>query len=169
MANRATAGKNRPIKMWCWGMRQEKMDIKINVFTGLAAEPCILENKEYIQVWDVSLGTLYLMEWQQRTLLHGLFWAQWQENVEIQAIQQKVKVFCFFFYCEGSQTQEWGCPEKLWTLCSWRYSKHKQGWHWTACSGWFCCQKEGLDPPISRGACYPLFIIIYLTSSFPWW
>lgn len=43
MANRATAGENRPIKMWCWGMREEKMDITICVFTSLAAEPRILE------------------------------------------------------------------------------------------------------------------------------
>lgn len=98
MANRATTGKNRPIKMWCWGMRQEKIDIKINVFTGLAAEPCILEK---IRIYS-GLRCLWgpYTWWNDSKEFCSMDSSKHSDRkiLKYRQYRQKVKVFCFFFF-----------------------------------------------------------------------
>ncbi|KAK4814561.1 hypothetical protein QYF61_023760 [Mycteria americana] len=48
-----------------------------------------------------------------------------------------------------------GCPERLWSLPPWRYSRVIRTWSWAAGCSWPCLSMEGLDQKTSRGPFTP--------------
>ena len=64
------------------------------------------------------------------------------------------------FYLLLAAAKEWqssgtGCPEGLWSLFLWRYSKPAWMWSCSACSRWPCFSR-GLDYMTHRGPFQPL-------------